>query len=160
MNTDHKTESSQKLGYRKSVVGVFTNEHNQVLALERTDTPQAWQFPQGGIEDGESACDALLREMEEELGNKHITYSKQSKRAVSYDFPDKFHAPIAQHFSGQSSWWFLCQFTQGGPDLANAKHKEFQKYIWLAPELVIERTVFWKKNAYREGLTLLGFTLG
>ena len=142
--------------YRSSVVGVFINDHGEVLVLERTDTPHAWQFPQGGIEPGESPKQALVREMHEELGNPEFVCLKQSSQRVCYDFPASLaHTAIAQQYTGQSALWFLCQYYQGGPQLESATTKEFQDFKWIQPTQVVAATVTWKQSAYQQGLKLL-----
>lgn len=150
------TKSSPRL-YRRSVVGVFVNHHRHLLVLERCDTPDAWQFPQGGIESDETPKQALHREMTEELGNPHIVCLKTTTQTISYNFPASLsHTRIAQRFKGQSALWFLCEFSHGQPDLKKAIDKEFRAFKWIAAHKVVDGTVFWKKQAYTKGLTLLG----
>ena len=55
-------------GFRENVGIIVANEKGQVLLAKRTGTPNAWQFPQGGINDQESVVDAMYRELHEELG--------------------------------------------------------------------------------------------
>ena len=47
--------------YRKNVGIVVCNRHKRVLWCERKDLPGQWQFPQGGIEDGETVLEAARR---------------------------------------------------------------------------------------------------
>ena len=54
--------------FRAGVVAVVTNSHDQVLAFERSDVPDAWQLPQGGIDVGEAPTAAAWRELGEETG--------------------------------------------------------------------------------------------
>lgn len=142
--------------YRPAVLGVFINDRGRLLVLERIDTPQAWQFPQGGIEPEESPLQALEREMNEELGNATLICRRQASYPIRYEFPPSLaHTAIAQNYRGQSVWWFLCQFGSGGPDLSRATHKEFQAFKWVEPAVVVAGTVAWKQAAYAEGLRLL-----
>lgn len=153
-STESRRSSPQN--YRSSVLGVFINDHGRVLVLERADTPHAWQFPQGGIEPGESPAQALEREMNEELGNATLVCLKQTPYPICYEFPPSLaHTAIAQNYKGQSAWWFLCRFGRGGPDLGRATHKEFQAFKWVHPTAVVAGTVTWKQEAYAEGLRLL-----
>ena len=52
----------------------------------RTDIPNAWQFPQGGIDEGENTKEALLRELEEEIGTKDIEIIAEYPTWVSLSF--------------------------------------------------------------------------
>lgn len=153
------SESPTPRGYRRSVVGVFYNDQHKVLVLERIDTPHAWQFPQGGIEHGESPREALLREMTEELGNSDIICTHEAETEVSYDFPSSLrHTAIGQRYIGQSLRWFLCRFGSGGPDLHKATHKEFRDFRWVDSSEVLGGTVSWKLKAYEQGMNLLGLS--
>jgi putative (di)nucleoside polyphosphate hydrolase len=54
-------------GFRPNVGIVLANEQGQVLWARRVGQ-SAWQFPQGGIHEGESPEAALYRELYEEVG--------------------------------------------------------------------------------------------
>ncbi|MCY4443236.1 MAG: NUDIX domain-containing protein [Proteobacteria bacterium] len=151
--------SQEHLPYRESVVGVFV-AHDEVLVLERFDTPGAWQFPQGGIESGESAEQALVREMQEELGCGEFQILQSSADMIYYDFPTTLIAPISKMFRGQKSRWYLCAFGEPfevmGVDLSRATDREFADFRWVKPYEAYEHTIYWKKDAYRKGLKDLG----
>src|ERR1700722_17440882 len=53
--------------YRPNVAAIVRNAAGLILVCERIDIAGAWQFPQGGIDSGESPRQALEREMVEEL---------------------------------------------------------------------------------------------
>ena len=57
-----------KLPYRPCVGIVLANQQGLVFAGERIDTPDAWQMPQGGIDEGETPREAAMRELHEETG--------------------------------------------------------------------------------------------
>ena len=59
--------------YRPCVGIVLINRNFQVFVAKRIDGerlgwPNSWQFPQGGIDDGEDVKTAALRELKEETG--------------------------------------------------------------------------------------------
>ena len=56
------------LRYRRCAVAVVFNQCGQVLLGERLRKPDNWQFPQGGVDRGETAADAAARELYEEVG--------------------------------------------------------------------------------------------
>ena len=55
-------------GFRPNVGIIVANDQGQVLWARRVGGFDAWQFPQGGINTGESVEDALYRELKEEVG--------------------------------------------------------------------------------------------
>jgi len=143
--------------YRPCVVVVFTNEKSQVLVCERSDVPGAWQLPQGGIEPGESALNAVYREMREELGCDRFHIVKEASGLVKYRFPTDLNKPISKKWVGQCQSWFKAKFELGfGPNLDLADG-EFTAFDWKDPEFALTSVVDWKRDAYREGLQKLGF---
>lgn len=141
--------------YRPSVVGVFINSKKDVLVALRSDT-KTWQFPQGGIEKGEKAEDALYREMKEEIGSSEFKILKKADTLLRYDFPKGFKGSFALDFLGQEQHWFLCEFKNGfGPDLSQSTCDEFLDTKWVEPQEILNTIVEWKKDTYQKGLSLL-----
>jgi putative (di)nucleoside polyphosphate hydrolase len=141
------------------VVVVFTNENNRILVCERSDVPGAWQLPQGGIEPGESALNAVYREMREELGCDRFHITKEASGLVKYRFPDGLGSPISKKWIGQSQAWFRAKFEPSfGPDLSVADG-EFSAFDWREVQSVVANIIDWKQAAYKEGLKKLGFNL-
>ena len=67
-------------GYRPNVGIVILNKNKQALWAKRV-AEDAWQFPQGGINEGESVKDAMYRELMEEVGLSpgHVKIIGQTK---------------------------------------------------------------------------------
>ena len=56
----------EKLPYRPCVGLVVINAAGEVFAGQRIDNPgDAWQMPQGGVDEGETPVQAALRELGE-----------------------------------------------------------------------------------------------
>lgn len=143
--------------YRPCVLGVFTNDAGQVLVGERKRPRSSWQFPQGGIDPGESPEAAIRREMREELGCGEVEILRRLSEALRYDFPADVTGPHANRFRGQEQVWFLLRFASGtGPDLARAVDDEFVALAWVSPAMALERAVDFKRAAYAVGLARLG----
>ena len=100
------------LGYRPSVLAVFLRSDGKVLLGMRSDIG-CWQFPQGGVDPGENAEQALYREMQEELGCSDFSILKRSSDEIRYDFPETIKAKIAKKYKGQQQQWFLCRYDEG-----------------------------------------------
>lgn len=90
----------------KSVTGIlFSLDKSQVLLIERRDVP-VWVLPGGGIEEGESSEEALIREMQEETGLR-----VEVKRLVG-----TYH-PINR--LAKTTHLYECVWKEGEPCLSN-----------------------------------------
>ena len=144
-----------KRDYRKSVVAVLTRDYKTFLVGERAHVPGAWQFPQGGIEDGEDPDKAVIRELEEEVGTGEARIEKVSSEWISYDFPENMTHPIAIKYKGQSQKWYLLKLSEGAePDL-DKSDGEFRAIEWRSLSRIFSEIVEWKKESYSVGLQAL-----
>lgn len=142
--------------YRPCVVAVLTRDFKDFLVGERARVPGAWQFPQGGIEIGESPESAVIRELGEEVGTSDAKILKSSNHWISYDFPDDLAHPITEKFLGQNQMWFLLQLHENAnPDLS-LSDGEFKAIAWQTIGEIMSGIVDWKKDSYERGLKALG----
>ena len=136
--------------------------HCRVLVGLRNDR-KCWQFPQGGIDfpTDSSPQDALIREMKEELGLDPTDYEIKCmlpQPPIRYDFDPQTVNPFLKPFKGQEQFWFACSLNfPHQPDLSKATDDEFIDFTWLSPIEALEEIVPFKRAAYLEGLTRLGF---
>ena len=144
------------LPYRQAVVGVFTDASARLLVGERADLQGEWQFPQGGIDAGESPLTALKREMQEELGTKEFIVAAKAEATTTYDFPPDFTAPVCQKYRGQCQHWFKLRFLAEAQPLLHATDGEFRAFHWLSCAEVLAKIIAWKREAYCKGLISLG----
>ncbi|RNL61652.1 8-oxo-dGTP diphosphatase MutT [Zhongshania marina] len=73
-------------------VGVIFNSQGQILIARRHDDAHQgglWEFPGGKVESDESVCDALARELYEELGINIQTSSCKPFIEIRHDYSDK-----------------------------------------------------------------------
>lgn len=94
--------------------------------------PGAWQFPQGGVDRGETWEEALLRELREEIGvqPKHIRIV-ESKGPYYYLFGN---GRTKKGYHGKEQLYFLADFLGSDSHIdVNTKHPEFQAFRWVAP---------------------------
>ena len=96
--------------YRPNVAMIIVS-HNypqkkEIFIASRNDLTDIWQFPQGGIDEGETPEEALFRELEEEIGTSDVNIIHEYPKWISYDFPPKI-ANKMKPFVGQKQKYFL-----------------------------------------------------
>jgi len=138
--------------YRKNVGLIVLNEQNQLLICRRKDQ-QTWQFPQGGIDAGESTKIAAYRELLEEVGirKKDVSIIKESLHWYQYDLPDKYQqrSDVMKKFKGQTQKWFLLKAkTKLTINLLNEVPQEFVAYKWVSFWYPLSHIVSFKKEVY------------
>ncbi|MBY0519559.1 MAG: RNA pyrophosphohydrolase [Sphingomonas sp.] len=143
------------LPYRPCAGILIVNRDGQLFVGQRLDTiVEAWQPPQGGIDDGEDALAAALREMGEETGiaPDMVTLIAEAPGEFYYDLPDDLVGRIWKgKWRGQRQRWFLFRFhgEDSDVDIATA-HQEFRAWRWTDPSQVIELAVDFKRQLYRD----------
>lgn len=144
-------------GYRLNVGIVITNDRGQLLLAERTGQKDAWQFPQGGIDEGESAEQAFYRELLEELGlqAKDIEIIAQTQDWLSYEIPKAFRRYRSKPLCiGQKQKWFLCRLT--GEDssirLDYSDKPEFSQWDWFDYWSPLKYVIEFKRSVYERVL--------
>ena len=118
--------------YRANVAAILQNAGGQILVCERLNVPGAWQFPQGGIDDGETQEQALSRELWEEIGLVPDDYQVRLRKGpYRYDFGN---GRMKKGFHGKEQHYFLCHFTAPDSRINVAtKEPEFSAYMWIDP---------------------------
>ncbi len=142
--------------YRPCVVAVIMNDKGQVLAGERSDQANAWQLPQGGVDEGETADQAVYRELLEEIGTDRVREISRLPEIIRYDFPKEMAREQLKKFRGQEQVWFLFRFQDGIQWDLNRADGEFSRVQWMEPSQLVEGIIEWKREAYRKGLKGFG----
>jgi len=151
-----KAVDKADLPYRPCVGIMLANRQGQVFVGQRIDSKEgdAWQMPQGGIDAGESAEDALFRELGEEtgIGADLIDIIARSKREHVYDLPDDLIGRLwGGRYRGQTQSWFLARFKGEDTDVRIAtRHPEFNAWRWVEAEQLVELIVPFKRPVYRD----------
>ena len=146
-------------GFRPNVGIILLNQKNQVFWGKRIRT-HSWQFPQGGIDRGESPEQAMIRELHEEVGLKpeHVRIVARTRDWLRYEVPDRFIRRDARGFyKGQKQIWFLLQMV--APDhhlnLRATDHPEFDAWRWNDYWVPLDVVVEFKRGVYEMALTEL-----
>lgn len=157
-----------KRGYRANVAAVVRRGGDgRLLWCERIDIEDSWQFPQGGVDPGEDALEALWRELGEELGvaapREVMTLAATAAEPIRYRFPNRVLERWVRRrkhtWLGQAQRYFLLDFH--GPDAAitleppAGQRREFSRWCWDGVER-LERAPGFKRAALTAGLRALG----
>jgi putative (di)nucleoside polyphosphate hydrolase len=143
------------LPYRPCAGIMLLNMQRRVFVGQRLDsTLDAWQMPQGGIDEGEEAEAAAFRELTEETGIAPdlVRLIARSAREHLYDLPDHMIGKIWRgKYRGQRQTWFLMHFLGADSDINIATHtQEFRAWRWAAPEQLVDLIVPFKRELYAD----------
>jgi putative (di)nucleoside polyphosphate hydrolase len=150
-----KSQALHMVRFRPNVAALMTRSDGRLLICERTTVKGSWQFPQGGIDFGESHEEALHREVREEVGLLAGHYEVLKKlEGYRYLYPEDVRAKkIRKHgFHGQAQTYFLCLLKEGAPEVdVNQRPREFSAYRWIEPrEFDLDWLPMFKRDVYRQ----------
>lgn len=152
------------LPYRPNVGGMVFNRLGQVFIARRNDMPGVggpfsegvWQCPQGGIDAGEEAKEAVLREVAEETGMRDLSLLAEYPEWLTYDLPEHLIGKaLGGKYKGQKQRWFALRFL--GPDAdinltPPGQHAEFDVWQWINLADLPQKNLGFKRDIY---LTLM-----
>ncbi len=146
-------------GFRPNVGIILLNQKNQVFWGKRIRT-HSWQFPQGGIDRGETPEQAMFRELHEEVGlhPEHVRIVARTRDWLRYEVPDRFIRRDARGFyKGQKQIWFMLQLTgfDTNVNLRATDHPEFDAWRWNQFWVPLDAVVEFKRGVYEMALTEL-----
>lgn len=140
-------------GYRPNVGIVICNRQGQVLWARRHGQ-HSWQFPQGGINPGETPEQAMYRELFEEVGlsRKNVRVLASSRNWLRYKLPKRLvrwdTKPVC---IGQKQRWFLLQLIGNDTDINMqcSNVPEFDGWLWVSYWYPVRQVVSFKRDVYR-----------
>lgn len=146
-------------GFRPNVGIILCNQQRQVFWGRRVGQ-RSWQFPQGGIADGEAPVDALYRELTEETGlaREDVRVLGATRGWLHYHLPKRF---IRKHASprciGQKQVWFLLELLGDERRVRLDAHArpEFDAWRWVSYWQPLQDVIFFKRHVYLQALVEL-----
>lgn len=135
--------------YRRGVGIMLLNNRNEVLVGRRADATDAWQMPQGGIDEDENPRDAAFRELREEISTDKAEIIAETKTWLRYDLPPELRKRWNNRWRGQQQKWFVMRFVGVDADIDVAtEHAEFSAWKWVPVDRLPELIVSFKRQLY------------
>ena len=146
-------------GYRPNVGIILCNAKNEVFWGKRI-REHSWQFPQGGIDKGESPEQAMYRELFEEVGLQahHVHILGRTKNWLRYEVPAHWiKREWRSSYKGQKQIWFLLRMVGRDCDvsLRASGHPEFDAWRWSEYWVPLDSVIEFKRDVYRLALNEL-----
>jgi putative (di)nucleoside polyphosphate hydrolase len=147
-------------GYRANVGIVLMRNDGRVFLGRRTGG-RGWQFPQGGMREGEDPDGALLRELKEEVGldADDVTVEGRTERWLRYRLPPRYVRRNQQPVCvGQKQRWFLLRLAREKPAFRfdHTSEPEFDQWRWADYWEPVREVIYFKRPVYLRALHELG----
>lgn len=147
--------------FRPNVGIILARADGKVWLGRRADSPgpRNWQFPQGGVDEGEALFEAALRELEEETGATSVTLLGRTEDWMAYAFPPGYQrSKAAKGWLGQKQIWFALGFTGDDAEFNLAAHDqiEFDSWRWADLGEALDCVAEFKRETYSRVIEMLG----
>lgn len=145
--------------YRPNVAAVILSDKYpdicEFFIAKRNDIKRSkcvWQFPQGGIDDGENPIEALHRELLEEIGTDEIEILAEYPKWLKYNFPANSIKSKMYPFKGQKQKYFLVKLKGDARINLETEIPEFATYKFVDYDSVLVNVVYFKRKIYKKVL--------
>lgn len=151
-------------GFRRNVGIIVSSSEGKLLWAKRV-RQDAWQFPQGGIQRGESPREAMFRELHEELGlaPAQVHVIGVTSGWLRYRLPSRYlRRGNGRMCIGQKQKWFALRLLaeESSVRFDCCDKPEFDGWRWVDYWAPLEEVVEFKRNVYRRALNELAPLLG
>lgn len=161
MDNDNKIKITPEIGkvidsdgYRPNVGIILANDQGKVLWAKRIGE-EAWQFPQGGINDDENPDEALYRELEEEVGLQEnaVKIIACTQGWLRYKLPDRLLRQQSSFVGQKQKWYLLKMLSQDEAISVNRSGSpEFDHWQWVSYWYPLGQVVSFKRDVYRKAM--------
>lgn len=154
------TDRIDSQGFRANVGIILSNEEGKLLLAGRVGN-KGWQFPQGGMLEGESPEEAMYRELHEEVGLQatDVEVLGATSDWLRYRLPEKFQRRGSQPLCiGQKQRWFILRLV-GSDDCVRVDRSatpEFDRWRWVEFWRPVNEVIYFKRRVYARALHELG----
>jgi len=146
-------------GFRANIGIIVCNDFGNLLWTRRIGQ-NSWQFPQGGVDAGETAEQALFRELKEEIGldKQDVKILGSTKNWLKYRLPNRYirqdSFPLCV---GQKQKWFMLRLTshESRIHFDETGHPEFDHFMWVNYWYPLRQVISFKQQVYRQALSEL-----
>ncbi len=159
---NERTVRGEDLPYRPCVGVMVLNREGLVwvgrrIPAENSEfdgSPKLWQMPQGGIDNGEDALSAAVRELYEETGMRSVSLLAEAGRWINYDLPPQLiGVALRGKYRGQTQRWFAFRFEGDEHEIAinpppGGHHPEFDAWAWKPMRELPDLIVPFKRAVY------------
>ncbi len=147
-------------GFRANVGIILANSADKLLLGGRIGA-RGWQFPQGGMLNGEEPEQAMYRELHEEVGltEADVEVLNVSTDWLRYTLPEKFvrrrSLPLC---IGQKQRWFMLRLVsdEGAIRFDRGDEPEFDRVRWVDFWRPVNEVIYFKRRVYVQALRELG----
>ena len=147
-------------GFRANVGIILSNDEGRLLLAGRVGS-KGWQFPQGGMLEGETPMEAMYRELHEEVGltEGDVAILGETDDWLRYRLPDRFIRRNSKPLCiGQKQRWFLLRL-EGAEDRVRfdrSDSPEFDRWRWVEFWRPVKEVIYFKRRVYAQALHELG----
>lgn len=150
------TDCIDRDGYRANVGIIVADRRGRLLLAGRAGR-RGWQFPQGGIREGEAPQEAMYRELEEELGltPEDVELLGSTAGWISYRLPERFVRRDSKPLCvGQKQRWFMLRFVASEDRLRfdTTDEPEFDRWRWVDYWRPVHEVIYFKRRVYARAL--------
>ena len=155
--SDHPAPATSPVdltGFRPNVGIILARGDGKVWLGRRVQTPgpRNWQFPQGGVDEGEALYEAALRELHEETGVTSVSLLGRTEDWIAYSFPAGYRrSKAARGWQGQKQIWFAFRFLGEDSEFNLSAHDqiEFDTWRWASLDEALDSVADFKIQTYR-----------
>ena len=149
-------------GYRANVGIILTNDEGKLMLGGRVGS-KGWQFPQGGMLEGESAESAMYRELEEEVGltSADVELLGVTRDWLRYRLPERYiRKASTPRCIGQKQRWFMLKLRAPVEKVRfdRSGTPEFDRIRWVSYWRPVNEVIYFKRRVYATALHELGRT--